>query len=134
MKKVITAGVFDLFHIGHFNILKKASEQGDYLIVGVHIDDLKTKGIDFLYSIEERVALLSALRFVNEVIPYEKLNELLESTDFDVFVHGPDKYSDTFTKSFAYCKKFNKEVIEIPRTKGISSTVIRQFICNCNFN
>lgn len=129
MKKVITFGVFDLFHLGHLNLLKSAKKQGDYLIVAVHNDINKTKNVEYFYSIDERVFFVSQLSFVDEVIIYERVDEVIcDNVEFDIFVKGPDQNHIFFQKSFDWCKKNNKKVVLSRRTEGISSSRIRDFI------
>ncbi|MFA5556625.1 MAG: adenylyltransferase/cytidyltransferase family protein [Flavobacteriaceae bacterium] len=128
MKKIITVGVFDFFHLGHLNVLKQAKEHGDYLIVAVHDDKLKSKGVDFLYTLEERIEFIKYLKFVDEVISYERVDLLIESVDFDIFVHGPDQNHQYFQKAFQWCRNNNKELAQTERTQGISSTKLRKIL------
>lgn len=128
MRKVLTVGVFDFFHIGHLNALEAAKMHGDYLIVAVHDDKLNIKGVDFLYSLEERMRIIRALKFVDEVIPYERVDTLLPTVDFDVFAHGPDQNHQYFQKAFEWCHINGKEIIIIERTEGISSTKLRNIL------
>lgn len=128
MKKVLTVGVFDFFHLGHLNVLKQAKTFGEYLIVAVHDDKLKSKGIEFLYSLDERMEFIKNLRFVDEVIPYERVDLVVKSTEFDVFVYGPDQNHEYFQKAFEWCRNHNKELAETTRTKGISSTKLREIL------
>ncbi len=132
MKKVITVGVFDLFHLGHFNILKHASEQGTELYVGIHNDKENIKNVQFLYTLEERIELVDSLKFVTKALPYERIDLFLQDNDFDVFVHGPDQTHQYFQKAFEYCKVNNKIIIELPRTLGISSSDIREYLKDRN--
>lgn len=129
-KIVLTVGVFDFFHIGHLNVLESAKEQGDYLIVAVHDDKLNIKEIKFLYTLEERMRIVNSLRFVDEVISYERVDILVENVDFDIFVHGPDQDHQYFQKAFEWCAKNNKQVIKLKRTEGISSTKLRDILNN----
>lgn len=132
MKKALTVGVFDFFHLGHLNVLKQAKEHGDYLIVAVHDDKLQSKGVEFLYTLEERMEFVRNLKFVDEVIPYERVDLLVESVDFDVFVHGPDQNHQYFQKAFEWCKNNNREVAQTERTQGISSTKLREILKHKN--
>lgn len=128
MKKVLTVGVFDLFHIGHLNLFERCKQYGDYLIVAVHNDVLKSKGVDFVYSLEERIKLISSLKIVDQVIIYERVDFALPKIDFDVFVYGEDQKHEYFQKAFNWCKENNKELIMLKRTPGISSSSIREVI------
>ena len=125
MKKVITYGTFDLFHEGHYNILKRAKALGDYLIVGLSTDEFnwneKQKKCYFTY--EERKRLLEAVRYVDLVIPgseWEQKITDVQEYHVDTFVMGDDwKGKFDFLKD--YC-----EVVYLPRTEGISTTKIKQ--------
>lgn len=128
MKKVITVGVFDFFHLGHLNILESAKAYGDYLIVAVHDDKLNIKEVEFLYSLEERMHFVDSIKFVDEVIPYERVDILLETIDFDTFVYGPDQNHHYFQKAFEWCRNNNKELVMLKRTEGISSTRLREIV------
>lgn len=76
MKKIITYGTYDLLHWGHINLLKRAKELGDYLIVGLSTDDFnKGKHKMSYHSFEERKLILEAIKYVDEVIPEEKWNQ-----------------------------------------------------------
>lgn len=124
MKKVITYGTFDLFHIGHLNILKRAKQYGDYLVVGVSSDAFNAiKGKKAYYSDEDRCAILEAISFVDEVILEEnweqKVNDVKDH-NIDIFVMGND-WEGKFDFLNEYC-----EVVYLPRTDGISTTKIKK--------
>lgn len=123
MKKVITYGTFDMLHTGHINLLRRAKEYGDYLIVAVSTDEFnKIKGKEAYYSFEQRKAILEAVRYVDEVIPehsWEQKIDDVKNHNIDVFVMGDDwKGKFDFLKD--YC-----EVIYLPRTVGISTSKIK---------
>ena len=123
MKKVITYGTFDLLHAGHINILRRARELGDYLIVVLSTDEFNAiKNKKAYYSYEDRKLILEAIRYVDEVIPeynWEQKIDDVVGNQVDVFVMGDDwKGKFDFLKD--YC-----EVIYLPRTKGISTTKIK---------
>ena len=131
MKKVLTAGVFDYFHLGHLRFLEQAREQGDYLIVAVQ-DGECTKMYKpdqaLFYSTEERMEMVSAIRFVDEVIEYKHINaetigEL--GADFDVYCLGEDHVGPRFDAIERWCKNHGKEVARLKRTPGVSSTELR---------
>ena len=123
MKKVITYGTFDLLHYGHINLLKRAKELGDYLIVGLSTNEFnEKKGKKCYFSYEERKKLLESIRYVDLVIPEysweQKVNDIKEFK-VDIFVIGDDwKGKFDFLKD--YCK-----VIYLPRTPEISTTKIK---------
>lgn len=127
-KKVVTVGVYDIFHLGHFNFLENASRYGDELIVGVHDDVNFSKGVDFLYSLKDRMRIVGAFDFVSEARRYVRVDKFLEEVEFDVFAHGPDQDHEYFQVAKEYCLSNGKEVVEVPRTEGISSTQLRRFL------
>lgn len=123
MKRVITYGTFDLLHIGHINLLRRAKLYGDYLIVGISTDEFnELKGKKAYYSFEQRKGILEAIRYVDLVIPEKSWEQKIEDIikyDVDIFVMGNDwKGKFDFLKD--YC-----EVIYLPRTVGISTTKIK---------
>lgn len=123
MKKVITYGTFDLFHVGHLNILKRAKELGDYLIVAVSSDDFNAgKGKKAYYSENDRMEIVAAIKYVDEVIlekSWDQKPKDVQNYDVDVFVMGDD-WRGKFDELSQYC-----EVVYLPRTDGISSTKIK---------
>jgi cytidyltransferase-like protein len=129
-KKVLTVGVYDIFHIGHLNVLEAAKKLGNFLIVGVHDDKLNIKQVEFLYSIEERIRFVSSLKFVDEVVNYERVDLFVKEIDFDIFVHGPDQNHKYFQKAFEWCRTKGIEIIEIERTEGISSEKLINILKN----
>jgi glycerol-3-phosphate cytidylyltransferase len=124
MKKVITYGTFDLLHWGHVNLLKRARELGDYLIVALSTDEFNAvKKKKAYYSYENRKLILEAIRYVDKVIPEktweQKVDDVL-NYDIDIFVMGDD-WKGTFDFLKEYC-----EVVYLPRTVGISTTQIKR--------
>jgi len=124
MKRVITYGTFDLLHIGHINLLRRAKQYGDYLIVALSTDEFNAiKGKKAYYPYEHRKAILESIRYVDLVIPersWEQKIEDVQKYDVDVFVMGDD-WEGKFDFLKEYC-----EVIYLPRTVGISTTKIKQ--------
>ena len=125
MKKVITYGTFDLLHYGHINLLRRAKEQGDYLIVALSTDEFnwneKQKKCYFTY--DQRKKLLEAIRYVDLVIPEENWEQKVSDVrEFrvDTFVMGDD-----WVGKFDFLKDYC-EVIYLPRTPEISTTQIKQ--------
>ena len=131
MKKVITVGVFDYFHLGHLCLFENAKALGDYLIVAVQDGDciLKTKPqAQVLYTTEQRMHMISSLRPVDEVIIYQDVDTILPTVDFDVFAKGPDQNHEGFQRAVKWCEEHGKEVVVLPRTPGISSSDIKHQI------
>lgn len=125
MKKVITYGTYDLFHHGHINIIKRAKELGDYLIVGISSDEFneKEKNKDTYFTYEQRKMVVESLKFVDEVIPetnWEQKVEDVKKYGIDVFVIGDD-WEGKFDFLKEYC-----EVVYLERTEGVSSTKMKQ--------
>lgn len=128
MKRVITYGTFDLFHIGHLNLLKRAKALGDYLIVAVSSDEFNLqKGKVCKIKDTDRMQIVEAIKYVNQVIPETSWDQKIEDVkkyDVDVFVMGDDwKGKFDFLKD--YC-----EVVYLPRTEGISSTQLKEELRN----
>ena len=124
MRKVITYGTFDLFHIGHVEILRRARELGDYLIVAISTDEFNSveKDKKCVFPYEERAAIVGAMKYVDLVIPEtgweQKAKDVVEY-DIDVFTIGSD-----WEGKFDFLKE-NCEVVYLPRTEGVSSTEIK---------
>ena len=128
MKRVITYGTFDLFHIGHLNLLKRAKALGDYLIVAVSSDEFNLqKGKVCKIKDTDRMQIVEAIKYVDQVIPETSWDQKIEDVkkyDVDVFVMGDDwKGKFDFLKD--YC-----EVVYLPRTEGISSTQLKDELRN----
>ena len=129
MKKVITVGGFDYFHLGHLRLFENAKALGDYLIVAVQDGDciLTTKPeANILYSTEQRIEIIKALRPVDEVITYDYVEKTLPKVDFDVFAIGGDQNHEGFQEAVRWCEANGKEVIRLPRTQGICSKQIKE--------
>ncbi len=128
MKKVVTVGVFDYFHLGHLRLFENAKKLGDYLIVAVQDGDmiLKTKpNANVLYTTEQRIELVSALKIVDEVVIYKDVDTFLPTIDFDVFAIGGDQNHEGFQRAVKWCEENGKEVVRLPRTPGICSSDIK---------
>ena len=123
MKRVITYGTYDLLHRGHINLLRRARELGDYLIVGLSTDTFNAlKEKQAFYSYEERKLVLEAVRYVDKVIPEENWEQKVQDVidhQVDIFVMGDD-WSGGFDFLKSHC-----EVLYLPRTHGISTTQIK---------
>ncbi len=123
MKRVITYGTFDLLHVGHINILRRARALGDYLIVVLSTDEFNAvKNKTAYYSYEDRKTILESIRYVDEVLPEynweQKIDDVVK-IKVDVFVMGDD-WKGRFDFLKDYC-----EVVYLPRTEGISTTKIK---------
>lgn len=125
-----TTGVYDMFHIGHLNILKRAKEQCDYLIVGVSTDELvqhdknKTPIIPF----EERCAIVEAIRYVDKVVPQTDKNKFAawEKYHFNKMFVGSDwKGTTQWAKFEEEFSPVGVEIVYLDHTDGISSTILR---------
>lgn len=125
-----TTGVYDLFHIGHLNLLRKAKAQCDYLIVGVSTDDLVGyKGKHAVIPFEERKEIVGAIKYVDEVVTQENMDKLgaWKKYHFDVMFVGDDwKGTDKWNKIEADLKEVGAKVVYFPYTKGTSSTLINE--------
>lgn len=131
MKKVLTVGVFDLLHIGHIELFRKAKALGDYLIVAVQDSDyvLRFKpDAGLVYSTEERCYMVSAIRYVDEVVVYRNVGDIVDEVDFDLFAKGPDQSHAGFQRVVDYCGRNGKEVVVMSRTEGISSSELKDLI------
>lgn len=124
MKKVITYGTFDLLHTGHINILRRAKDLGDYLVVAISSDEFNAgKGKKAYYTFEQRKHILEAIRYVDEVIAednWEQKKTDVAKHNIDTFVMGDD-----WEGEFDFLKE-HCEVVYLPRTAGISTTKIKQ--------
>lgn len=126
-----TTGVYDMFHIGHLNILKRAKEQCDFLIVGVSTDEVvqeyknKTPVIPF----EERMEIVKAIRYVDKVITQTSMDKYIawEQEHFNVIFHGDDwKNSKMYNEMEEKLRNVGVEFVYFPYTKGISSTMLKE--------
>ncbi|MDP4528330.1 glycerol-3-phosphate cytidylyltransferase [Alkalimonas delamerensis] len=126
MKTVITYGTFDLFHIGHVNLLKRAKSLGDRLIVGVSTDEFnQSKGKTTLVPYAHRAAILESCRYVDLIIPEQNWQQKrpdIVQHNVDIFLMGDD-WRGKFDELSDLC-----QVIYLDRTKDISSTAMKQAI------
>lgn len=134
MKTILTVGVYDMLHIGHILLFKHAKElfpgEECRLIVAVQEGDciLKYKpDTKMVYTTEERMFMVSAVRWVDEVVTYRDVDVDIQHIEFDVFAKGPDQQHAGFQRAVEWCKANDKKVVIIPRTEGISSTMLREY-------
>lgn len=128
MKRVITYGTFDLLHYGHINLLRRAKELGDYLIVALSTDEFNwvEKNKKCYFSYEQRKQLLEAIRYVDLVIPensWEQKRTDIHEYHADVFVIGND-----WEGKFDFLKEEGAEVVYLERTPDVSTTGIKKDI------
>ena len=126
-----TTGVFDMFHIGHLNILRRAKEQCEYLIVGVSTDELvkEYKNKTPIIPFEERAEIVRSIDCVDRVIAQENRDKYAawRELKFDVMFVGDDwKGKPLFMKVEEEFKKVGVDVVYFPYTKDTSSTILRE--------
>lgn len=128
MKKIITYGTFDLLHIGHINLLKRAKKLGDYLIVAVSTDEFnKLKNKESFYSFKDRKKIVESIKYVDLVIPetcWEQKKNDIKKYNINTFVIGDD-WKGKFDELKKYC-----QVIYLPRTPNISTNLIKNSLKN----
>lgn len=124
MKRVITYGTYDLLHYGHIELLRRAKEYGDYLVVALSTDEFnKIKNKKSYYNYSQRKMMLESVRFVDLVIPENDWNQKIDDVknyEIDTFIMGHD-WEGEFDFLKEYC-----EVVYIKRTEGISTTKIKK--------
>lgn len=130
MKRVITYGTFDLLHYGHINLLRRAKELGDYLIVAISTDEfnLREKQKKSYYKYEQRKGMVEAIRYVDLVIPEESWEQKktdIHDYNIDVFVIGND-----WEGKFDFLKDEGADVVYLERTPEISTTQIKSELQN----
>lgn len=126
MRRVLTYGTYDLLHYGHIRLLQRAKELGDYLIVALSTDEFNSlKGKHAYHSYETRKQMLEAIRYVDLVIPEDSWEQKVDDVKkyyVDVTVMGGDwEGNEKFEALKEYC-----EVVYLPRTKGVSTTKIKE--------
>ena len=132
-----TTGVFDMFHIGHLNILKRAKEQCEYLIVGVSSDELvmEYKHKKPIIPFEERIAIVSAISYVDKVVEQTTMDkmEVWSRQKFNALFHGADwKDSDMYNKIAVDFEKVGVDMVFLPHTEGVSSTLLSDVLHKLN--
>ena len=129
-KTVLTFGVYDMMHIGHILLFKRAKEYGDKLIAAVQDGEVILKykpDTRVIYTTEERLYMVSTIRYVDEVALYRDVDVDIQNFDFDVLVLGQDQNHAGFQRAIQWCRENGKEVVRLPRTEGISSTLLREY-------
>lgn len=130
MKTVLTVGVYDLLHWGHFELFRRAKElagPNGKLIVAVQKDEwvTKFKDVKLVYNYDQRVKMISAIRYVDAVVPYTAIDESIKEIEFTTFVMGGDQQHSGFMRAKHWCEVHKREVVVLQRTPGICSTELR---------
>ncbi len=130
--RVFTSGTFDLFHVGHLNILEKSANLGDELIVGVSTDELieEYKGMKPIIPFEQRIRIVESIGCVTKVVKQVKLTEIaqLQREEIDIVTIGDD-WKDKYLAGLEWMENQpNKSVVYFPYTPGISTTSIKKKI------
>ena len=130
MTRILTFGVYDYFHLGHLRLFKQCKNFADYLIVAVQDGEYTLKykpDAKIMYSTEERVEMIEALRGVDEVVVYDSVcSKTLEKIDFDILALGEDHRGGRFEEVEKWCNEHGKRVIRMKRTPGICSSMIKE--------
>ncbi len=129
-----TTGVYDMFHVGHLNLLKRAKEHCDYLIVGVTVDELVSyKNKTAVIPFEDRIQIVEAIKYVDQAVPQVSMDKMAawEKYHFDVMFVGDDwKGTDKWNQLEAEFKEKGVDIVYFPYTKKVSSTMLREKIKN----
>lgn len=127
-----TTGVFDMFHIGHLNILKRAKEQCEYLIVGVTTDELVSyKNKRAIIPYEERMVIVESIKYVDQVVSQESMDKMAawKKYKFDVMFVGSDwKGTDKWNKFEKEFAEVGVDIVYFPYTQCTSSTMLREVL------
>ena len=128
-----TTGVYDMFHIGHLNILRRAKEQCDYLVVGVSTDELvqKVKNKTPIIPFADRCEIVGAIKYVDKVVPQFDKNKMAawEKYHFNkMFVRSDWKGTEAWNRFEEEFKPLGVEIVYLDHTDGISSTILREII------
>lgn len=132
--KVVTFGVFDMFHFGHLRLflnIKKQLGNDCFLTVCVQSSEniLKYKPESKIYyNTEERVEMIKNLKCVDEVLIYDDVDKDIQEVNFDIWAKGPDQIHQGFQRAIKWCEENNKKVYVLPRTEGISSTYLKNIV------
>ena len=126
-----TAGTFDMFHIGHLNLLKNAKSRCDYLIVGVNSDQLveEYKKKKAVVPLDERMEIIRAIRYVDEVMRIDSLDKVVswKKKHYDLLFIGDDwKGNPRWIKTEEEMQKYGVKVVYLPHTEGTTSTLLRE--------
>lgn len=130
MKKILTFGVFDYFHLGHLRLFKQCKEHADFLIVAVQNGEFIHKykpDAKICYSTQERVELIENLKIVDSVVVYDFICvDFIKNLDFDILALGEDHLGGRFDDAESWCREHGKNVIRLKRTPNICSSGIKE--------
>lgn len=127
--KVLTFGVFDYFHYGHLKLLERCKQQGDCLIVAVQKSEEITKtkpNAKVLYTTKQRMEMVNAIKYVDQVVEYAQVAEDVSRIDFNVLVIGGDQNHVGFQEAIRWAKEHGKKVCYLARTPNICSSEIKK--------
>ena len=134
-KTAITFGVFDLLHFGHFELFRRIRElvgKSGKVYVMLQLDEMIEKykpGCKSVYDFATRQKMIETLRTVDKAIPYDVVGvDAVKDIAFDILVVGPEHTNERFQRLFKWCAANGKDVVTLPRTKGISTTVLKAII------
>ena len=134
-KTAITFGVFDLLHFGHFELFRRIRElvgETGRVYVMLQVDEMIAKykpGCKNVYDFATRQKMIESLRTVDKAIPYDVVGvDAVRNLNFDVLVIGPEHTSDRFKRLFKWCAEVGKDVVQLPRTEGISTSSLKEII------
>lgn len=130
-KRVFTVGVYDLLHVGHVELFRRARALGERLTVAVQASEDVARFKPEAQTVnptEERCYMVKAVRYVDDVVVYSDVAQAVRDNDFDIFVKGPDQNHEGFRDAEAYCREHGREVVTLPRTEGISSSALKDLI------
>lgn len=133
MKTVFTVGVYDLLHFGHVELFRKAKALGDRLVVAVQSSEAVEKykpQSPAINNTDIRMYMVKAIKYVDDVVVYQDVDQIVQEVPFDIFVAGGDQSHEGFRRAIAWCEAHGKQVIHLPRTEGISSSEIKEHIKN----
>ena len=123
-----------MLHLGHVALFKRCADYvkngvgGGKVIVAVQDNDfiLKYKPDSrIVYSLEEKIFILEAIRYIDDITIYKDVDEDIKRIDFDILAVGPDQKHEGFQRAMKWCREHGKEVVVMPRTEGISSTQLK---------
>lgn len=134
-KTAITFGVFDLLHFGHFELFRRIRElvgPTGKVYVMLQVDEMIEKykpGCKNVYDFTTRQKMIESLRMVDKAIPYDVVGiDAVKDIDFNILVVGPEHTNERFQRLFKWCTETGREVVTMPRTNGISTTMIKEIL------